>query len=75
MDGSETSCRGSAIVNPAALPWWGWVLLSGVLWLAYQFTDENSNWLIRTALVVGFFLSALIGIIRFVKWAWGAPVA
>jgi hypothetical protein len=33
-------------------------------------TDEGSKgaWLIRIALIVGMVLSALIGVIRFIKW-------
>lgn len=57
-------------MSPTLLPWWGWLVTAAVLWLAVQFTDEDDSWLVRGALVVGMVLSALIGIIRFVKWIW-----
>jgi hypothetical protein len=35
-------------------------------------TDDGSKgaWVIRLAFITGMVLSALIGVIRFVKWAW-----
>jgi hypothetical protein len=35
-------------------------------------TDDGSKgaWVIRIAFIAGMVLSALIGVIRFVKWAW-----
>lgn len=51
------------------LPWWGWLLVAIVLFLAIQFTDEKSR-VSRAALFGAMVLAGLIGIFRFVKWVW-----
>jgi hypothetical protein len=61
---------------PASIPWWGWILLAVVLWYVQLmmgiYTDSGSirAWVIRIALIAGMVISALIGVIRFVKWIW-----
>ena len=46
--------------------------MAAVLWLILVlFTDEDDSRLVRTVLIVGLVLSAVIGVVRFVKWAWG----
>jgi hypothetical protein len=57
-------------MSPALLPWWGWIAAAVVLWLAVIFTDADRSRFLRPVLVAGMVISALIGIIRFVKWVW-----
>jgi disulfide bond formation protein DsbB len=53
------------------MPWWGWLVAAGVLWLLQlAIPDENRN--LRMVLIIGMALSALIGIIRFMKEVWTA---
>jgi hypothetical protein len=71
-------------VSPQNLPWWGWILLAVALWFLQLILSASSDktistnehtdffWFLRAALVVGMFLSVLIGILRFVKWVWYA---
>jgi hypothetical protein len=68
--------------GPADLSWWAWILLAAGLWflqlLISALTDDSDRenkhttffWGIRAALIVGMVLSALVGVIRFVKWVW-----
>jgi hypothetical protein len=70
--------------SPADLSWWAWILLAAVLWflqlLISGLTDEtirqnkqtNVFWGIRATLLVGVVVSALVGVIRFVKWVWNS---
>jgi hypothetical protein len=61
---------------PADVPWWGWLLIAVACWFLQLMmsirTDDGGKgaWLIRTAFIAGMVLSALIGLIRFVKWVW-----
>ena len=63
-------------MTPASVPWWGWILLAGVLWFVQlmmgTYTDSGSPraWTVRIAFIVGMIVSGLIGVIRFVKWVW-----
>jgi hypothetical protein len=57
-------------MSAAVLPWWAWIGLAVVLWLAVLFTDEDRYRSLRLVLISGMILSALLGIIRFAKWAW-----
>jgi hypothetical protein len=65
-------------MNPAALPWWGWLLLAPVFWFAQLnasvYTDRGSlrAWIVRGTLIAGMVFSAALGVIRFVKWAWAS---
>jgi hypothetical protein len=57
-------------MSPGLLPWWGWLVAAVFLWLIALFTDEDKHFFLRMLLVIGIILSALIGVIRFVKWVW-----
>ena len=71
-------------MNPQNLPWWGWILLAVAFWFLQLIvsasadksisTNEHTEffWFVRAALIVGMLLSAMIGIIRFVKWVWNS---
>jgi len=60
----------------ASIPWWGWLLIAVACWFIQLMmsvrTDSGSKgaWVIRSAFIAGMVLSFLIGVIRFVKWAW-----
>lgn len=61
-------------MNASALPWWAWLLIAVVCWyvqlvLSIQ-TDKGKGWTIRIFVIVAMFISAAIGVIRFVKWVW-----
>ena len=61
---------------PTSIPWWAWLLIAALCWFLQLMmsiqTDSGSlrAWTIRIALIVGMALSALIAVIRFVKWVW-----
>lgn len=61
---------------PAGIPWWGWLLIAVGCWflqLIISFRTDNGEegaWLIRIVFIAGMVFSALIGLIRFVKWVW-----
>jgi hypothetical protein len=61
---------------PASIPWWVWLFIAAVCWfiqLMMSIRTDNGSvgaWIIRIAFIVGMVLSALIGVIRFVKWVW-----
>ncbi len=57
-------------MNPATFPWWGWLIAAGFLWLLQMFLDTYERHFLRVLAIIGMFVSALIGIIRFVKWVW-----
>lgn len=68
-------------MNPAALPWWGWLVVAVACWLlqlvasAYTYKDHPSRnttpaWIVRVALIAGMVVSGGIALIRFVKWGW-----
>jgi hypothetical protein len=63
-------------MSPSALPWWAWFGLAFVFWffqlVASIYTDKGGfgAWFFRGSLLAGMVLSAFLGIIRFVKWAW-----
>jgi hypothetical protein len=71
-------------MNPSDLPWWGWLLCAGLLlfaafisfllgWNADAATEWNRGHrrlLLAAVLCVAGLLSGLLGVVRFVKWAW-----
>lgn len=63
-------------MNPSALPWWGWFLVALACWyfqlIAGIYTDKGTlkAWIFRIALIAGMVLSAILAIVRFIKWAW-----
>jgi hypothetical protein len=72
-------------IDPSALPWWGW-LLCGVVCIVIALVatlygsaaDDSGNrwdgvfWRVVGALAgFGGIIALAIGLIRFVKWAWG----
>jgi tetrahydromethanopterin S-methyltransferase subunit D len=66
------------------LSWWVWILLAVGLWflqlIISAFSDETIRankhtsffWTVRAAIIVAMVVSALVGVIRFVKWVWSA---
>jgi tetrahydromethanopterin S-methyltransferase subunit D len=68
----------------ADLSWWVWILLAVGLWflqlIISAFSDETIRenkhtsffWAVRAAMIVAMVVSALVGVIRFVKWVWNA---
>jgi hypothetical protein len=76
--------RTGKIMNPSDLPWWAWILLAAFLWFLQLVVPSGSDksitankyttfwWTVRALMIVGMFLSALIGIIQFAKWAWNS---
>jgi hypothetical protein len=68
----------------ADLSWWVWILLAAALWLLQLIISAVSDETIRenkhksffgtvrTALIAAMVVSALVGVIRFVKWVWNA---
>jgi hypothetical protein len=68
----------------ADLSWWVWILLAAALWLLQliisAFSDETIRenkhtsffWTVRAAMIVAMVVSALVGVIRFVKWVWNS---
>jgi hypothetical protein len=65
-------------MSPSALPWWGWLALAVTFWFfqigASIYTDNGTlpAWAFRIALIVGMVLSAILAVVRFIKWAWQA---
>ena len=65
-------------MSPSALPWLGWLLVAAGLWLgqitvgAYLTDRAGRASLVRNLFTVGWVLSALVGMIGFVKWVWQA---
>jgi membrane protein YdbS with pleckstrin-like domain len=68
-------------MSPANLPWWAWLLASFVTLIvatlffrivSYLTKDEDSALGCTGEIVIGLvaLLFAIIGIIRFIKWAW-----
>jgi hypothetical protein len=68
----------------ADLSWWVWILLAAALWflqliisaVSDETIRENRHasffWTVRAALIAAMVVSALVGVIRFVKWVWNA---
>ena len=73
-------------MSASFLPWWGWILIAVILYviglIGYVFYDAEhydkssptilgtilkTLWLAPWALMV---ISAIIGVIRFIKWVW-----
>jgi hypothetical protein len=60
----------------ANIPWWGWLLIAAVCWYLQLVmsirTDDGGKaaWTIRILFITGMAFSVLVGMIRFVKWAW-----
>ena len=53
------------------IPWWGWLLITVVLWLFLLLIyEQKTARTIRILLMMALGLSALMTAIRFVKWAW-----
>jgi tetrahydromethanopterin S-methyltransferase subunit D len=71
-------------IGPADLSWWVWILLAVGLWflqlIISAFSDgtigENKHtvffWTVRAALIFAMVVSAVVGVIRFVKWVWNS---
>jgi hypothetical protein len=69
---------------PSAIPWWGWVLVAIICWVAqlvagaYTYKDHQATrnttpaWIVRSALIAGMVFSLVVALIRFVKWAWSS---
>ena len=65
-------------ISPSDLPWWGWLLCAvgaGIVSVVCYVLHEESDggWLTLVVGIVGVvatFVSAALGIVRFVKWAW-----
>lgn len=68
-------------MSPSFLPWWGWILAALVTFLfAYGALDlaKTSDGgrgqfgcaCLSIALAVTAFLSAVVGLVQVVKWAW-----
>lgn len=60
---------------PSALPWWGWLAVAAVLLfaavIAYVFDEDSGcGCIFGATLGIGGLLTALLGIVRFVKWTW-----
>ncbi len=67
-------------MSPSDLPWWAWLLCSiGILvvssfiyWTISIFTGEDNVSGCIVSIILGLLalFCAIIGVIRFVKWAW-----
>jgi hypothetical protein len=66
-------------MSPSELPWWGWIVTAFVLFLAALFFiwlsgKKTGGCAVATVLGVIFYITAfgaaLIGVVRFIKWAW-----
>jgi hypothetical protein len=64
-------------MNPSAMPWWAWLLAAALCWYIQLVlsirTDKGGTgaWTVRVLFIVIMFLTAVIGLIRFVKWVSG----
>jgi hypothetical protein len=72
--------------SSSILPWWGWLLCAPPLALASWFfsmlyegatcvddsskLERASEWTLAATFLIAAFLCALVGLVRFVKWAW-----
>jgi hypothetical protein len=66
-------------VSPHLLPWWGWLLAAVVCWIVYevcQGAPEDASPDVRPFLrfvsAIAGVLSLGIGVVQFVRWAWGS---
>ncbi|MGA2904264.1 MAG: hypothetical protein ABSD98_10560 [Candidatus Korobacteraceae bacterium] len=59
-------------MNPWALPWWGWLVLAVALYIAKTtiYGEGHWAWTVRFCFGVAIFLSALVGVVQFVRLAW-----
>jgi hypothetical protein len=65
-------------ISPSDLPWWGWLLcaigagiLSGFSYVLYE--ESDGGWMVFVVSIVSGIATvplAILGIVRFVKWAW-----
>jgi len=59
---------------PSLIPWWAWLLIAAACWFIQLVlsisTDKGKGWFVRILFIAAMVVSAAIGIIRFVKWAW-----
>jgi hypothetical protein len=55
----------------SSLPWWGWLLTSGVLWFIAQL-NEDDHPLIWGVFLLGSLFAFIIGLVRLVKAIWFA---
>ena len=70
-------------MSPSDLQWWGWIVLSALLWIIGRFASAEADesipinvhttfwWIVHALVTIGSILSTLIGVIRFIKWVWG----
>jgi hypothetical protein len=64
-------------ISPSDLPWWGWLLIAAGVWIFGMFLanwaeeklDVPAPWIV-IPFSLGAGLTAVIGIIRFVRWIW-----
>ena len=67
-----------AQLDPAALPWWLWLACSLVclvlasLFALFREDDSTGCGCLSIAVLLGIagMLSGLLGLVRFIKWAW-----
>jgi hypothetical protein len=65
-------------MSTSALPWLGWLLVAAGLWLgqitvgAYLSNRAARASLVRNLFTIAWALSALVGMIGFIKWVWQA---
>lgn len=64
-------------ISPSALPWWGWLLCAAILaviaFFAFATAELNNSTIgILLSLLLGIatVLSAIVGVVRLVKWIW-----
>jgi|HubBroStandDraft_4_1064222.scaffolds.fasta_scaffold3657226_1 hypothetical protein len=65
-------------IRPSDLPWWGWLLcavgagiVSVVCYMSHE--EGDGGWMAFVVSIVGAVATLLlfvIGLVRFVKWAW-----
>ncbi|MGA8104163.1 MAG: hypothetical protein WB869_18530 [Candidatus Acidiferrales bacterium] len=65
-------------MSPSASPWLGFLLVAAGLWFgdaavgAYTSNPASRVWIVRSLFNIGWVLSALVGVVRFLRWVWQA---
>ncbi len=64
--------------GPASLPWWGWLLCAAggsmATFIAWALSDADDNFTagcLAVLLGIATFFVGVLGVVQFVKWAWG----
>jgi hypothetical protein len=63
-------------MSPSNIPWWAWLLAAVASYFIQLMmspsTDKGSSgaWAVRIGFIVVMFFSAIVAVIRFVKWVW-----